>query len=811
MNAFLTLLVNQIVGALFDGAPEIEDLGDIFIGGNGDDNFQGGDQDDIFIGGNGDDTILGGAGTDVAFAGRGNDTVVGQTGNDVAFLGSGNDRFIWNNGDGSDFINGGAGKDTTEVNGADGPGDEFELVQANGQAIFNRLNLGPFTLTNESIEKFKINGLGGDDSLTVGDLTGSDVKKVVFSGGDGNDILDARESSTEIKARGGKGDDTLLGGSAEDTFYGGSGNDLVVGQRGDDTAYLGRGDDRFIWNNGDGSDFIDGDAGFDVTEVNGADGAGDEFDLRAVDGQAIFNRLNLGLFTLTNEEIEQFEINGQGGDDSLTVGDLTDSDVQKVVFSGGDGNDTLDARESSTTIEAFGGEGDDLLLGGSAVDTFFAGAGDDIVVGQRGDDIAYLEDGDDRFVWNNGDGSDFINGGEGFDVTQVNGADGAGDEFDLRAVEGQAIFNRLNLGLFTLTNEGIEQFEINGQGGDDSFTVGDLTGSEVQKVVFSGGDGNDTLDARESSTTIEAFGGEGDDLLLGGSAVDTFFAGAGDDIVVGQRGDDIAYLEDGDDRFIWNNGDGSDFISGGEGFDVTQVNGADGAGDEFDLRAVEGQAIFNRLNLGLFTLTNEGIEQFVINGQGGDDSFTVGDLTGSEVQSVLFSGGDGNDFLNASGTLTPVTADGGDGDDILIGGAGDDILIGGNGADLLIGGAGNNILIGGNGADFFGFDTGAAFNAADIGTNQIQNFEAGDSIVLDLTVFAELASAVGGALAASEFAVVNSAEEAALSDALIIYGADTGNLYYNPNGIEDGFGNGAQFATIEGAPTLTANDFVIQA
>ena len=659
MNAFLALLVNQIVGTLFQDAPEIEDLGDIFVGGNNDDTLQGGDQDDIFFGADGDDTILGGAGTDVVFAGNGKDTVIGQTGNDVAFLGAGNDRFIWNNGDGSDFINGGAGYDTTEVNGADGAGDEFELTQENGQAIFDRLNLGLFTLTNESIEKFKINGQGGDDSLTVGDLTGSDVKKVVFSGGDGNDVLDARESSTEIKARGGDGDDLLQGGSAEDTFFGGAGNDIVVGQRGNDTADLGAGDDRFIWNNGDGSDLIKGGLGFDVTEVNGADGAGDEFDLAQVDGQAIFNRLNLGLFTLTNEEIEQFEINGQGGDDSLTVGDLTGSAVQKVVFSGGDGNDVLDARESSTTIEAFGGDGDDLLLGGSAVDTFFAGAGDDIVVGQRGNDIAYLEDGDDRFIWNNGDGSDFINGGLGFDVTQVNGADGAGDEFDLREVDGQAIFNRLNLGLFTLTNEGIEQFEINGQGGDDSFTIGDLTGSEVQSVVF--------------------------------------------------------------------------------------------------------------------------------------------------------SGGEGNDFLNASGTSTPVTADGGEGDDILIGGAGDDILIGGDGADLLIGGAGNNILIGGDGADFFGLDTGAVFNAADFGTNQIQGFETIDSIVLDVTVFAALTSADGGTLSASEFAVVNSAEEAALSDATIVYGANTGNLYYNPNGVEGGFGNGAQFATIEGAPTLDANSFVIQA
>ena len=83
--------------------------------------------------------------------------------------------------------------------------------------------------------------------------------------------------------------------------------------------------------------------------------------------------------------------------------------------------------------------------------------------------------------------------------------------------------------------------------------------------------------------------------------------------------------------------------------------------------------------------------------------------------------------------------------------------------------------------------------------------------MLDVTVFSQLTSAVGGPLSADEFAVVNSAEEAALSDALIVYGSNTGALYYNPNGSAEGFGNGAQFATIEGAPTLTADDFILQA
>ncbi|MEO0985111.1 MAG: calcium-binding protein [Cyanobacteria bacterium J06639_14] len=486
-----------------------------------------------------------------------------------------------------------------------------------------------------------------------------------------------------------------------------------------------------------------------------------------------------------------------------TIEDLGD------IFIGEDGDDTFQGGDQDDIF--LGGDGDDLILGGAGTDLIFAGRDQDIVIGQTGDDIAFLGSGDDRFIWNNGDGSDFINGGDGFDVTQVNGADGPGDEFDLRAVDGQAIFNRLNLGLFTLTNEAIEQFEINGQGGDDALTVGDLTGSTVEKVIFNGGDGDDVLDARESSTTIEAIGGKGEDLLLGSSVADTFFAGAGDDIVVGNQGDDAAYLGKGDDRFVWNNGDGSDFIKGGKGFDVTQVNGADGPGDEFDLRAVDGQAIFNRLNLGLFTLTNEKIEEFEINGQGGDDALTVGDLTGSTVESVIFSGGDGNDVLDASDTSTSVIADGGDGNDLLIGGVGDDILIGGNGNNLLIGGGGNDILVGGSGITSIGFDTGAVFDAADIGTNQIQNFEANDLIVLDVTVFDQLTSAVGGALSDDEFAVVGSAEEAALSDALIVYGSDTGNLYYNQNGAEDGFGNGAHFATLEGVPELEASNFVIQA
>jgi Ca2+-binding RTX toxin-like protein len=46
-----------------------------------------------------------------------------------------------------------------------------------------------------------------------------------------------------------------------------------------------------------------------------------------------------------------------------------------------------------------------------------------------------------------------------------------------------------------------------------------------------------------------------------------------------------------------------------------------------------------------------------------------------------------------------LTADGGTGDDVLIGSAGNDTLVGGDGNDVLIGGAGNDSLDGGLGDD----------------------------------------------------------------------------------------------------------------
>jgi hypothetical protein len=47
------------------------------------------------------------------------------------------------------------------------------------------------------------------------------------------------------------------------------------------------------------------------------------------------------------------------------------------------------------------------------------------------------------------------------------------------------------------------------------------------------------------------------------------------------------------------------------------------------------------------------------------------------------------------------------------------------------------------------------------------------------------------------------------SAAAIVYNTSNGKLFYNANGADAGLGNGSQFASIFGQPTLSAQDFIL--
>ncbi len=101
----------------------------------------------------------------------------------------------------------------------------------------------------------------------------------------------------------------------------------------------------------------------------------------------------------------------------------------------------------------------------------------------------------------------------------------------------------------------------------------------------------------------------------------------------------------------------------------------------------------------------------------------------------------------------------------------------------------------------------------DVGIDTITDFSQtqGDIILLDLTSFTAINSESGtGFSINSELATVTDDQEAETSEAVIIYNSENGNLFYNPNGSETGFGDGSQFATLTNIPLLEAEDFVLR-
>jgi Ca2+-binding RTX toxin-like protein len=262
---------------------------------------------------------------------------------------------VWNNGDGSDLIEGGAGWDTAEVNGSDSSGDEFTIAANGARVDFDRVNFGQFSLDIGTTERLEVNGQGGNDIIT---------------GGEGLDGL------IKLRLDGGAGNDEITGGDGDDDMYGGWGHDLLVGFRGDDKMFGGLGGDRMVWNNGDGSDLMEGGAGWDTAEVNGSDSSGDVFTIAANGARVDFDRVNFGQFSLDIGTTERLEVNGQGGDDTITGGEGLDGLI-RLRLDGGAGNDTIE-----------GGDGDDLMIGGAGADTF--------VFGEGADRIADFQDGTDR-------------------------------------------------------------------------------------------------------------------------------------------------------------------------------------------------------------------------------------------------------------------------------------------------------------------------------------------------------------------------------------------------------------------------------
>jgi hypothetical protein len=85
---------------------------------------------------------------------------------------------------------------------------------------------------------------------------------------------------------------------------------------------------------------------------------------------------------------------GSGDGDRAYGGPGNDSMSGSGVMFGGDGNDRLDAIQSSTDrTRLYGGDGDDFLTGSNAANRIVGGSGQDRISGRRGNDLIDARDG----------------------------------------------------------------------------------------------------------------------------------------------------------------------------------------------------------------------------------------------------------------------------------------------------------------------------------------------------------------------------------------------------------------------------------
>lgn len=219
------------------------------------------------------------------------------------------------------------------------------------------------------------------------------------------------------------------------------------------------GDDSFDWDPGEGNDAIDGGAGIDTLDFEGAD-VNEQITIAAEGAQAVLLR-DVGAVRMEMDAVERIDLRVFGGTDEVTVRDLGDTDLSEVVidlsgpdgaqdlvvvegtegaddvtisadagaivvsgfsatirivgaeagadqfvFRGFGGDDRIDASAlSGIRLFVQGGAGDDLILGSAFGDTLSGDGGDDVILADGGNDSAF-----------GGPGDDVLDGGAGFDT-----------------------------------------------------------------------------------------------------------------------------------------------------------------------------------------------------------------------------------------------------------------------------------------------------------------------------------------------------------------------------------------------------------
>jgi hypothetical protein len=208
-----------------------------------------------------------------------------------------------------------------------------------------------FSFARDRVDAIEVRTGDGRDSARIDDANGAftDTIPTTISGGDGNDSLEGGQLQLVAE---------------NEKYKAGDGDDLVDGGKGNDTANLGDGKDTFRWDNGEGSDVIEGRDGRDTMVFNGA-AVDEQVTLTANEGRLTFFRVQ-GNVTMDTNGVEIVEDNPLGGADSVTVNDLTGTDVTQVNLdlAGALGGDASDGAVDNVVVNGTNGD-DDINVDGN--------------------------------------------------------------------------------------------------------------------------------------------------------------------------------------------------------------------------------------------------------------------------------------------------------------------------------------------------------------------------------------------------------------------------------------------------------------
>jgi len=629
--------------------------------------------------------------------------------------------------------------------------------------------------------------------------------------------------------------------------YGTNNNDNLVGTAGNDIMWGYGGDD--ILNGMGGADTMQGGTGNDTYYVDNAGDVVIEYAGEGID--TVFSSVsytlgaNVERMVLTGADA----INGTGNDLDNTFygnGAYSISNTGANQFTGGLGNDTYYLGVGDTVVES-AGEGIDTVVAGFIAGGFTSytlGANvENLNLSHRTANVTAIGNELNNVIAANGNysstgGNDVVDGGLGADTMSARGGndtyyvDNAGDVVNEYAGEGNtdlvissvsytlganvenmtlvgtgltATGNNLN-NTYNINNAGNSVIEginggtdtimssvsytldanvenltlvgtnaINGIGNELDNSI--YTQSNTVENVLTGGLGNDYYNLYEGDTVVE-YAGEGVDTITVHNLAPTLpFNQESVNYTLSANVENLTlavYLVNGFSYKAYGVGNSLDNFISVQG--STNDDVLDGGAGADTMSAELGNDTYYVDNAGDVVIENAG-------GETGNDTVfsTVSYTLGANVENITLSG---TLDINATGNAL---------NNAIKGNTANNVLNGGGGSDVLTGYAGSDIFV---------FNT--APGASNVDT--ITDFTSGsDSMQLALAMFSGIGAT--GALSATAFVSGAGVTAATTAEEHIAYNTSTGMLYYDA----DGAGGNASiaFATLNGTPALTANDFAV--